>query len=506
MKSRLLFTVLLVGIAGQAFAQQVLPQANDAYFKAAQAQLAANLAKQPITGKAKNIVLFIGDGMGISTVTAARILEGQKRGVDGESNNLSFEVFPYGALSKTYSHDGQVSDSAPTATAMTTGVKTKNDIIGLNSDAVLKDCEGSKGKEVTTIFELAEAAGLATGIVSTARITHATPAAAYAHSALRDWEDDKQMGDQVGKGCKDIADQLVNWPAGDGFEVALGGGRRHFLPVETADPEDEGKMGERTDKRDLTKEWIAKSNNNVVVYDKAGFDAVDVASGAKMLGLFERSHMEYEIDRAKDTKGEPSLTEMTKKAIARLAQDTDGYVLMVEAGRIDHAHHEGNAARALTDTIEFSEAIKATLELTKREDTLIVVTADHGHSFTINGYPKRGNSILGLAIDVDGETMTGADGKPYTTLSYANGPGAVFPAIKEGETAAQPAGIRPDLSEIDTEAHDYKQQALVPMGSETHAGEDVGIYAWGPQAHLFAGVVEENYIYHVLSEASGLGK
>jgi alkaline phosphatase len=506
-----LTTLLLSGIAAlclssHSFAQQALPQAADAYFKTGQDELAARLALQPITGQAKNIILMVGDGMSTATVTAARIYEGQKRGVDGESNLLTMDTFPYVAFSKTYSHDGQVSDSAPTATAMTTGVKTRNDIVGLNSEAKLKDCEGSKGKEVTTIFELAEAAGKATGVVSTARITHATPAGAYAHSALRDWEDDKSMGDQIGKGCKDIADQLVNWPAGDGFEIAMGGGRQHFIPAEMADPEDEGKMGNRADKRDLTKEWTAKSNNNLYVFDKVGFDAVDIKSGAKVLGLFERSHMEYESKRAKDTKGEPSLAEMTKMAITRLQQNDKGFVLMIEGGRIDHAHHEGSAYRALEDTLAFNDAIKTALELTKREDTLIVVTADHSHTMTINGYPKRGNPILGLAVDVDGKPMTGADGKPYTTLSYANGPGGVFPALAEGQTVAAPAGVRPDLTGVDTTSPDFLQQSLVPMSSETHAGEDVGIYAWGPMAHLFSGTVEENYIYHVLSNASGLGK
>ncbi len=506
LNSILLSSAALVAFTASVCAQEAVKQINDPYFKAAQEQLAARLALQPITGTAKNIILLVGDGMSASTVTAARIYEGQKRGVDGESNNLSLDTFPYMALSKTYSSDGQVSDSAPTATAMTTGVKTKNDIIGLNSDAVVKDCEGSKGKELTTIFELAEAAGKATGVLSTARITHATPAGAYAHSALRDWEDDKQMGDQAGKGCKDIADQLVNWAAGDGFEVAMGGGRRHFLPAEMTDPEDEGKTGERKDKRDLTAEWTAKDNNHVYVWDKAGFDAVDVKSGAKVLGLFERSHMEYEVDRAKDTKGEPSLAEMTKMAIERLQQDTDGYVLMIEGGRIDHAHHEGLAGKALEDTVAFDAAIKTALEMTKREDTLLVVTADHSHTMTINGYPKRGNPILGLAVDVDGETMLAGDGKPYTTLSYANGPGGLFPALAEGQNTAQPAGVRPDLTAVDTKAFDFVQQSAIPMASETHAGDDVAIYAWGPQAHYLTGTVEQNFIYHLMANASGLGK
>lgn len=497
---------LAIALQSSAALSQALPQANDNYYKVAAEQLTQRIALQANVGKAKNIIVFVGDGMSVATVTAGRIYEGQKRGVDGESNNLSMDLFPYVALAKTYSHDGQVSDSAPTASGMMTGVKMRNDVIGLTAEAAVGDCEASKGKEVTTIFETAELAGKATGILSTARITHATPAGAYAHSSNRDWEDDKAMKDQAGKGCKDIADQLVNWPAGDGFEVAMGGGRQHFLPAEMADVEDEGKTGNRTDKRNLAEEWTKKSNNHIVVYDKAGFDKIDVKSGAKVLGLFERSHMEYEANRAKDKAGEPSLAEMTKVAVERLQQDEDGFVLMVEGGRIDHAHHEGSAYRALEDVIAFDAAIKTALEMTKREDTLIVVTADHSHTFTINGYPKRNNPILGLAVDVDGKTMLGADGKPYTTLSYANGPGSVFPAIAEGKTEADAPMPRPDLSKVDTTSPDFLQQSLVPMASETHAGDDVAIYANGPMAHLFSGTVEQNYVYHVLSHASGLGK
>lgn len=497
---------IIIALQSSAALSQALPQTTDSYYKVAADQLANRLALQPKTGKAKNIIVFIGDGMSVATVTAGRIYEGQKRGVDGESNNLSMDLFPYVALAKTYSHDGQVSDSAPTASGMMTGVKMRNDVIGMTSEVKVGDCEASKGKEVTTIFETAELAGKATGVISTARITHATPAGAYAHSSNRDWEDDKAMKDQVGKGCKDIADQLVNWAAGDGFEIAMGGGRQHFLPAEMADIEDEGKTGNRTDKRNLADEWMKKSNNHFTVFDKASLDKIDMKTGAKVLGLFERSHMEFEANRAKDKGGEPSLSEMTKLAIERLQQDEDGFVLMVEGGRIDHAHHEGSAYRALEDTVAFDAAIKTALGLINLDETLVLVTADHSHTFTIAGYPVRNNPILGLAVDVDGKTMLGADGKPYTTLGYANGPGALFPALAEGKTEADPAGIRPDLTGVDTTSPDFLQQSLVPLSSETHAGDDVAIYANGPMAHLFSGTVEQNYVYHVLSHASGLGK
>ena len=164
-------------------------------------------------------------------MTASRIFEGQQRGVDGESNVRAFEAFPYLAASKTYSADAQVSDSAPTATAMVTGVETKNDLIGVDQTASLDNCEDRASKKVTSIFEMAEPLGMATGVVSTARITHATPAATYAHTANRDWETDKDMADAKNIEARvDIARQLVEWmPDSDGFKGALGGGRRNFI-------------------------------------------------------------------------------------------------------------------------------------------------------------------------------------------------------------------------------------------------------------------------------------
>jgi alkaline phosphatase len=491
-------------VAAQAAAE--LPQKSDPYFQSGQAQLAARLAQKPNTNKAKNIILMIGDGMGVSTVTAARIFEGQSRGVDGVSNNLTMDAFPYVALSRTYSHDSQVTDSAPSASAMTTGVKSKNEMLGLSSNAVYNDCSTQAANTVTSIFEMAEAAGLATGVVTTTRVTHATPAAAYAHSVNRDWESDKDLGENAGKGCKDIADQLISWPAGDGFEVILGGGRLKFLPDDVTDPEHITKKGDRKDKRNLITEWTSKDNNHVFASDKAGFDAIDVASGAKILGLFEPSHMTYEADRAKDKKGEPSLSEMTAKAIARLKQNDKGFILMVEGGRIDHAHHASNAARAFADTVAFDAAVKAALDGTSRDDTLVIVTADHSHVMTMSGYSRRASPILGVVEDSDGKPVAAADGKPYSIISYANGPGAAFPALEKDAAEAKPAGVRPMPATADMAATDFLQPSLVPLKDETHSGEDVAIYANGPMAHLFSGTVDQQFMYHAMSQASGLGK
>lgn len=484
----LLLGTSLTVAGGAAMAQGLVQQAQDSYYVAAQAQLQEKLAQQHNTRRARNVVLFVTDGLSIPTITAARILDGQNRGVDGESNVLSFEdLLPFTALSKTYTHDAQVADSAPTATALVSGVKSVNGTIGVTQDITLGDCASQKGNEVTTIFELAETAGMSTGIISTARITHATPAATFAKVAGRDWENDAVLPEEAAaNGCKDIAAQLIDWPAGDGFEVVFGGGRSNFMTADQQDPEDETRTGSRQDGRDLIGEWQVKGNDRAYVWNQSEFDAIDPANVEKVLGLFNASHMEYEADRSKDAAGEPSIAEMAVKAIDLLSKNDEGYVLMVESGRVDHAHHAGNAARALTDTIAMAEAVRAVHDKVDPEETLIILTADHSHVFSIAGYPERNNPILGIAGVAD-------DGKPYTTLGYTNGPGAKLD---------EP---RSDLSGVDTTDVDFLQQALVPLGeSETHAGDDVAIFAQGPWAHLFHGVVEQNLVYHVMEFATNL--
>jgi alkaline phosphatase len=480
-----LAAALLAGSAEIAVAQEP-PQAADSYFVDARADLEARLGTQPIMGRARNIILFIGDGMGVSTLTAGRIHQGQQAGQDGESTWTAMDRLPYSALVRTYAHDAQVSDSAPTATAMVAGVKTRNDIIGLDQTVALNDCAGSRGREVQSIFAQAEAAGLRTGLVSTARITHATPAAAFAHVANRDWENSSEVPAEAREaGCVDIARQLIEWPYGDGLDVVLGGGRAQFLPTTVSDLEDVQTRGLRDDGRDLTEEWRARHPQGRYVWNATQF--AELGTQRPLLGLFERDHMEFEAMRGDDAGGEPSLTEMTLKALDIL-EGEDGYVLMVEAGRIDHAHHLGAAALALGDTVELDRAVAAVMARVDLSDTLVIVTADHSHNFTMAGYPQRGNPILGVVVDVDGDTVEARDGHPYTTLAYANGPGAVI-------------GPRPDPSVADTTALDYRQQALVPLGSASHGGEDVAVRAAGPWAHLFQGTIEQHLIYHVMRHA-----
>jgi alkaline phosphatase len=479
-------------------------------------------AIKDLRGKAKNVILFVGDGMGVSTLTAARILEGQRKGMLGEENSLSFEKFPFSGFAKTYNVDAQTPDSAGTMTAMMSGVKTDAGVLGVDADIQRGECASVVGNEMLTALELAEIAGKATGIISTARITHATPAAAYAKSAERNWEDISDMpADAITAGCEDIALQLVNFEANlearmvgvdvDGIDVVMGGGRRHFLPKDAAynsiDAQSE-KEGDRSDGRDLTAEWQATYSAGDYVIDQASFDAIDPATTTRLLGLFNESHMQYEADRANDVAGEPSLSEMTSKAIDILDNNKKGFFLTVESGRIDHAHHAGNAYNALNDTIEFAKAVQMAIDNTNPEETLILVTADHSHVFTIAGYPKRGNPILGKVVGVGKtEASLATDGMPYTTLGYTNGRGYQNLGAETDADVAYDLDIsagRVDLTTIDTTAVGFHQEALVPRSSETHAGEDVAIFASGPGAHLVTGTNEQSLIFHIMNYAAGL--
>lgn len=458
------------------------PDPADGWYAAGQTAVAARLAEKPNRNRARNVILFIGDGMGVSTVTAARIYDGQSRGESGEENVLPFETFPHTALVKTYNTNQQVSDSAGTATAMNTGVKTRAGVLGISGEAHRANCREALDHAVPTLGELAEEASKSTGIVTTTRITHATPAAVYAHTSERDWEADGDLPDDArAEGCRSIARQLVEFDAGDGIDVAFGGGRKNFTPSQIA-------------------AWKAHYPDGALIEDRNGLAALDPAKTHRVFGLFAKSHMTFMQDRTGNTT-EPTLSEMTAKAIDILSRNPKGYYLMVEGGRIDHGSHAGVAGKALSETQEFARAVKVALDKVDLDDTLILVTADHSHVLTMAGYPTRGNPILGLVIgnDKHGEPATtpklAGDGKPYTTLGYHNGPGAV-------------EGARP----VPDTAPGAHQQALVPTLyhsaghaelSETHGGEDVALYAAGPWSELASGVIEQNVIFHIIAHAYG---
>ncbi|XP_077299837.1 membrane-bound alkaline phosphatase-like [Arctopsyche grandis] len=441
--------------------------------------------------RAKNVIFFLGDGMSIPTISAARMYLGQLQGSSGESSQLSFEKFPAIGLSKTYCVNRQVADSACSATAYLTGVKANYGTLGVTAAVPRGNCEKMQDKtqHVDSIAKIAMKKKKSSGIVTTTRVTHASPAGAYSHSAQRDWESDSDVRSSGFNPlqCRDIAHQLIH-EDGKGFNVILGGGRRAFLPNTTLD--EERYRGHRWDGRNLINEWKqdkdAAKMTNEYVWNRQQLLKVNTSSTKYLMGLFEGSHCEYNLEANKTT--EPTLTEMVETAIKILSTNSEGYFLFAEGGRIDHAHHSTYARLAMDETAEFSKAIARAVEMTSRDDTLIVVTSDHAHNMHISGYPVRGNDILAAS------GSKGSDGIPYLTLSYANGPG-YRPEVN---------GKRVDVTKENMNALKFRYPAMVPLSSETHGGDDVGVFALGPWDHIFTGVYEQSTIPHLISFAACL--
>lgn len=273
----------------------------------------------------------------------------------------------------------------------------------------------------------AQKAGKSTGIVTTTRITHASPAGNYANIANRDWESDADMKKFPDtQNCTDIAKQLIRSETGRNFNVIFGGGRRKFISNQTISEED-GKRGQRTDGLDLIDEWLTTKNspNAHYIHNRQGLVDLNMSDVEYVLGLFNNDHMKYHLE---SDNNEPTLKEMTTTAIDVLRKNPKGFVLFVEGGRIDHAHHNNLARLALDETVEFSKAIQSAVDATDEKDTLIVVSSDHAHTMTLNGYSARGKDILGLNSE-----LSDVDGMPYASLSYANGPSGGIKRVKIDE-------------------------------------------------------------------------
>ncbi|MEM8982969.1 MAG: alkaline phosphatase [Pseudomonadota bacterium] len=490
-----LLTILAVANAGCATpAEPAQPSPAQANAASLDPSIAHRIGVVPNTNRARNVILFVGDGMGIATVTASRILAGQRAGGSGEENLLSFERFPHLALIKTYNTNAQVPDSAGTATAMLSGRKTRAGVINVAPTLARGDCQRAQRNRLKMLTRDAEERGLATGIVSTTRVTHATPASAYAVSPDRNYESDRDIPSDDRNHCADIARQLTGFDAGDGIDVVLGGGYSKFVGQSLG--------GDRlADDANLIRDWMARAPNRRFVSTRD--DLLAAPLDGQLFGLFSRSHLSFEAQRDVDS-AQPSLTDMTVHALKMLEARDSGYLLLVEGGRIDHAHHGALAGLALAETIEFANAIDAVLARVDTDETLVLVTADHSHTLSIAGYAARGNPMLGLVTSVDaagntkGAPERAADGQPYTTLIYANGPGAP-PTPRERPTPDTGLGA--------------VYQAAIPVGartldgafrgSETHGGTDVALYATGPWAHLAGGVLEQNAVYHIMRHALG---
>ncbi|HAY37351.1 MAG TPA: hypothetical protein DCY57_10350, partial [Bacteroidetes bacterium] len=262
--------------------------------------------------KPQNVVFFVADGCGPASFSLAR----DYQRVSGNGDTLFLDAFERGSV-MTYSGNHRITDSAASATAYSCAIKTYNGAIGVDMDR----------QPVETILEAAEKAGYNTGLISTARITHATPAAFSSHVVDRSME-------------AQIADQQLE----KGIELIMGGGTMYYLPKEAG--------GGRTDGKNLLDAAVSAGYTSV-----SNRNEMLAADTLPLIGLFTAGHMAYEIDR--DTAEEPSIAEMTTKALELLDNAEKPFFIMIEAGRIDHAGHENDTAAHLHDILAYDEAMRA---------------------------------------------------------------------------------------------------------------------------------------------------
>ena len=402
-------------------------------------------ARSPAGREARSAVLFIGDGMGPSYVTLTRVARGGSRGA------LRIDSLPYTALTRTYSADSPVTDSAAAATAMACGKKTVNGVLGEDASAVYARQDGAR---LESIAVWAKKRGMRVGLVTTSTVTDATPAAFYAC--------EKDRENEAG-----IARQAV----ASGIDFLLGGGGK-FFPEEL-------RSQARADG------WTVV----VTVHDLR----VMTGRGRHVLGLFDEGAFPFQPEivlarkqadgapaagsDAPAARDVPTLPEMTRWAIDRLKGSGRPFFLMVEGGRIDHAGH-ANWARTLVDeTAALDEAVGIAVDRLDPKTTLVLVTADHETGgLALNGYPHEKDGIWSTYSDPEGDKGDG----PYPVVTFASGPGIKKQTGRppDGEDDARPSGI-----------------SLV---SAAHTGVDVALYAWGAGAERVHGTLDNTAVYSIL--------
>jgi alkaline phosphatase len=418
----------------------------------------ARAASDPAAGRPRNVILMIPDGCGWASMTLARLVAGRP---------LVLDAILVGA-SETHPADGLITDSAAGATAFASGVKTRNYELGLTPDQ----------RPAATVLEAARARGLSTGLVATNRITDATPAAFAAHVSSR-WDETEIALEEL--------DHRV--------DVLLGGGRREFLPAAAG--------GLRKDGRDLTDE--ARRAGYSVITSRA---QLATAVSTPLLGLFTPDHMNYEIDR--DTLADPSLAEMTKKALALLARNRRGFFVMIEGSRVDHAAHQRDPATHAREVLAYDDAVAVALEFARRDaHTLVISVADH----------ETGGLSVGLWSDRDSTTLLKPEMLRQVRESAARMAGEIRGGAAADEVLARGAGVT-DLSPeeraalaaggpgdrglVGTIGSIESRRAQVGWTTWWHTGVDVGLYAWGPGSGRLRGTHENTDVAWTIAGLLGL--
>lgn len=435
--------------------------------------------------QAKNVILLIGDGMGFSEVALARLAS------VGPGGKLAMDRMPYLSAMTTHSLDALVTDSSAGGTAIASGVKTNNHLIGVNPDLT----------PLPSVLEDAAKLGKSTGLVSTSRITDATPAVFAAHP--------KVPREAVGAAWENEVPEAY---LQSGVEVLLGGGLRHWIPKSTPG-------SRRPDEKDYVA--LASQQGYRVVKSRAELLVADSATTKKLLGLFSPSYMAFEIDR--DPAKEPSLAEMTTKALEILGRNPKGFFLMVEGGLIDIAGHYWDAAALVKEVVAFDDAVKVAMEFARRDgQTLIIVTADHATGGLRIAEPldlktlgkikasaarmaKRLTADLSnvreVFADLAGVTdLTDSEIRTIRTPHGSHVGGRVHKALEAvlGKGAWEIAEILSDRAGVSWYPLHIHARSEKTYG---HEGTPVPVYAFGPAAEQVRGLLDNTDIARIIRRA-----
>lgn len=406
---------------------------------------------------AKNVIFFIGDGMGMSAIDMSRIA------LAGKENRLEFEKAPYIGLQKTYSANSLVTDSAAGGTALATGHKTNNAAVGVDD----------KGRNVINLVEASKVAGKSTGVVTTVTITHATPGVFGGHTLSRDE--------------LPLADEYALYKSAD---IYMGGGRIYFTPQSEAG-------SKRRDDRNLIDE-----------FKKAGYNYVsnknelkEIKEG-KVLGLFAEEYLPFVIDREHLKADVPELSEMVAKSIELLKKNEKGFFLMVEAGKIDWAAHDNDAGALIREVEELNKAVSVAVDFMKEDkNTLIIVTADHetgGIGMGIGEYSinpvllkKQKISAREIAKLIEGKNDEEIKKvfKEYAGITRV--PAKELEKIKKYYDKTDIGRFLGSIAEIG-------------FTTMEHSGQSVPVYAFGKGSEMFAGVYENTDIPLKISALTGV--
>lgn len=450
--------------------------------------------------KAKNVIFFNGDGMSHAVITAARILS--KGMTEGKYNGLlEMDTMEARGVVTTSGLDSIATDSANSASAYATGHKGELNALGVYPDNTESSLDNPK---VETIIEmLKRTSGKATGIVSTAEIEDASPAAGVAHTRLR--------GDKA-----EIAEMFYQVKP----DVILGGGSAYFLPQSTPG-------SSREDDKDLFS--MFEQDGYTIVENRTGL--LNVAGNTdKLLGLFHLGNMDTYYDRSTNNTevlgsftDQPTLWEMTEAAIQVLDNNEEGFFLMVEAGSIDKQLHPLDWERAVIEAIEMDKAIGVAKKYAaERGDTLVVVTADHAHSMSITGTywegdGKSGKDAVRVYADAGFPTYVDADGDGFPdeldterklAVHFANHPDYYEDYRMDPVPTTPNVNNEPNSAKL-LDPNDPNKDRFLQIGpingsTGVHTVEDVPLMAHGTGSHYFNGVLDNTEVFFAIANAMGL--